>query len=88
MHFEHRPIQSCATRSASTRLDLDILTSPSFPAPPPTSFETEGDGDISVNVNKTIPPEKISLQYRETREYVSGSEDSRYEITYRYNRVA
>jgi hypothetical protein len=69
-------------------IDLDRLTSASFPAPPPTSFETEGDGGISVNVNKTIPPEKLPLQYRETREYVSSTEDSRYEITYRYNRVA
>ncbi|MCL4851451.1 MAG: hypothetical protein KJZ78_08695, partial [Bryobacteraceae bacterium] len=66
--------------------DLDRLTSASFPAPPPSTFETEGDGEISVNVNKTVPPEKVPLQYRETREYVSGTEDSRYEITYRYNR--
>jgi hypothetical protein len=69
-------------------VDLDILTSASYPAPPPTSFETEGAGDITVNVNKTVPPEKIPLQYRETREYVSSDEDSRYEITYRFNRVA
>lgn len=68
--------------------DLDRLTSASFPAPPPSTFETEGDGEISVNVNKTVPPEKVPLQYRETREYVSGTEDSRYEITYRYNRIA
>lgn len=69
-------------------IDLDRLTSASFPAPPSSTFETEGDGGISVNVNKTIPPEKVPLQYRETREYVSSTEDSRYEITYRYNRVA
>jgi hypothetical protein len=69
-------------------VDLDQLTSASFPAPPPVSFETEGDGGISVNVNKTVPPEKLPLQYRETREYVSSTEESRYEITYRYNRVA
>lgn len=69
-------------------IDLDRLTSASFPAPSPTSFETEGDGGISVNINKTIPPEKLPLQYRETREYVSSTEESRYEITYRYNRVA
>lgn len=69
-------------------IDLDALTSAQFPAPPPTTFVTEGEGGISVNVNKTIPPEKIPLQYRETREYVSSSEDSRYEITYRYNRIA
>lgn len=69
-------------------IDLDRLTSASFPAPSPASFESEGDGGISVNVNTTIPPEKLPLQYRETREYVSSTEDSRYEITYRYNRVA
>jgi hypothetical protein len=69
-------------------LDLDRLTSATFPAPPPFSFESEGDGGISVNVNKTIPPDKLPLQYRETREYVSTTEDSRYEITYRFNRVA
>ncbi|MGH9631174.1 MAG: hypothetical protein ACRD7E_22955 [Bryobacteraceae bacterium] len=69
-------------------IDLDRLTSATFPAPPPFSFESEGDGGISVNVNKTIPPEKLPLQYRETREYVSTTEDSRYEITYRFNRLA
>lgn len=68
--------------------DLDRLTSASFPAPPATTFETEGDGGISVNVNTSIPPEKLPLQYRETREYVSTTEDSRYELTYRYNRIA
>ena len=68
--------------------DLDRLTSASFPAPPPLTIVTEGDGGILVNVNKTVPPEKLPLQYRETREYVSRTEDSRYEIGYRYNRVA
>ena len=71
-----------------TVIDLDILTSVDFPAPPGRTFLTEGAGDISVNVNGSIPPEKLPLQYRETREYVSGSEDSRYEITYRFNRTA
>jgi hypothetical protein len=69
-------------------IDLDRLTSANFPAPSPTSFETEGDGDISLNVNKAVPPEKLLLQYRETREYVSRTEESQYEITYRYNRTA
>jgi hypothetical protein len=69
-------------------IDLDRLTSASFPAPPPFSFVSEGEGSISVNVNKTTPPEKLPLQYRETREYVSETEDSRYEILYRFNRVA
>ncbi|MCL4784668.1 MAG: hypothetical protein KJZ70_16665 [Bryobacterales bacterium] len=69
-------------------IDLDRLTNANFPAPPASSFKTEGDGGISVNVNSGIPPEKLPLQYRETREYVSSSEDSRYEIAYRYNRIA
>ena len=71
-----------------TAVDLDILTNANFPAPAPFTFKTEGPGDISVNVSKSIPAEKIPLQYRETREYVSGSEDSRYELSYRYNRTA
>jgi hypothetical protein len=66
--------------------DLANLTSANAPAPDPRTFETE-DG-IVVNVNKTIPPLKLPLEYHETREYVSDDEDSRYEITYRYNRVA
>ena len=68
-------------------VDLDRLTSASFPAPPPFTIVSEGDGGIVVNVNKTIPPEKLPLQYRETREYVSRTEDSHYEIAYRFNRV-
>jgi hypothetical protein len=31
---------------------------------------------------------KLPLEYHETREYVSDDQDSRYEITYRYNRLA
>lgn len=69
-------------------IDLDRLTNANFPPPPPSSFKTEGPGGISVNVNGGIAPEKLPLQYRETREYVSSSEDSRYEIRYRYNRIA
>lgn len=69
-------------------IDLDILTNANFPAPPPRTFVTEGAGGISVNVNSSIPSEKLPLQLRETREYVSSSEDSRYEIIYRFNRVA
>jgi hypothetical protein len=41
-----------------------------------------------VNVNSPFPPLKIPLEYHETREYVSGDQDSRYLITYRFNRVA
>ena len=66
--------------------DLATLTSANAPAPDPRTFETE-DG-IVVNVNKTIPPKKLPLEYHETREYVSDDQDSRYEITYRYSRVA
>jgi hypothetical protein len=41
-----------------------------------------------VNVNKTVPPVKLPLEYHETREYVSDAQDSRYEITYRFSHVA
>ena len=66
--------------------DLAALTSVNAPAPAPASFTTEDD--IVVNVNKTIPPLKLPLEYHETREYVSDDQDSRYELTYRYNRVS
>ena len=67
-------------------IDLATLTSANTPAPDPRTFTTEDD--IVVNVNKTIPPLKLPLEYHETREYVSDDQDSRYEITYRYNHVA
>lgn len=66
-------------------VDLATLTSANAPAPGPSTFTTEHG--IVVNVNKTIPPLKLPLEYRETREYVSDDNDSRYEITYRFNRV-
>jgi len=66
--------------------DLANLTSANSPAPDPRTFSME-DG-IVVNVNKGIPPVKLPLEYHETREYVSDAQESRYEITYRYNRVA
>lgn len=66
--------------------DLFQLTDADFPSPDERSFEA-ADG-IKVIVNGTIPPIKLPLEYHETREYVSDDEDSRYEITYRYNRVA
>jgi hypothetical protein len=34
------------------------------------------------------PLAKIPTQYRERREYISDKEESRYEITLRYNRLA
>jgi hypothetical protein len=67
-------------------VDLATLTSANAPAPDPHTFTAENG--IVVNVNKTIPPLKLPLEYHETREYVSDDEDSRYEITYRFNRVA
>jgi hypothetical protein len=69
-----------------TITDLATLTSANAPAPAPHSFETE-DG-IMVNVNTLITPLKLPLEYHETREYVSSDEDSRYELTYRFNRLA
>ncbi len=62
--------------------DLIELTSASYPLPAAHSFNTERG--IVVNVS---PLEKIQLQYRERREYVSDDQGSRYEITYRINRV-
>jgi hypothetical protein len=66
--------------------DLARLTSANAPAPDPTTFTAENG--IVVNVNKTVPPVKLPLEYHETREYVSDDEDSRYEITYRFSHVA
>jgi hypothetical protein len=66
--------------------DLAMLTSVSLPAPEPRTFTS--DDDIVVNVNKTIPPTKLPFEYLETREYVSDSEDSRYELIYRFSRLA
>ena len=37
---------------------------------------------------RVTPLDKIPGQYRERREYISDDEDSRYEIVFRYNRVA
>jgi hypothetical protein len=64
--------------------DLASLTSANGPVPEPATFKRENG--ITVNVNKTIPPIKGPLEYHETREYVGP--DSRYEITYRYNRTS
>jgi hypothetical protein len=63
--------------------DLVQLTSVNFPLPLPSEH-------ISPQGIKVIvtPLEKTPQQYRERREYVSDDEDSRYEITYRFNRVA
>jgi len=66
--------------------DLAALTSVNAPIPAASSYTTEDD--IVVNINKTIPPLKLPLEYHETREYVSDDQDSRYELTCRYNRVS
>lgn len=66
--------------------ELAALTSANSPPPAATSYETTQG--IEVRVNQTVPPVKIPLQYIETREYVSDDQDSRYEITYRFNRTA
>ena len=66
-----------------TLLDLVERTGASFPMPPPSAFTTEGDIVVTVK-----PLDKRPQQYREAREYASSAEDSRYEITYRFNRVA
>jgi hypothetical protein len=66
--------------------DLATLTSANAPAPDPRTFTA--DNGIVVNVNKTIPPLKLPTEYHKTREYVSDDQDSRYEITYRFGRVA
>lgn len=66
-------------------VDLERLTNANAPIPQPSTHNV--GKQITVNVNKTIVPEKTALQYRETREYVCNDQDSRYELTYRYNRV-
>lgn len=63
--------------------DLVALTSVNFPLPAPSEHIT--GGGIKV---KVTPLEKITHQYRERREYISDDEDSRYEIVFRYNRLA
>jgi len=66
-----------------TIMDLVTLTNANLPLPS-LSSHTSQQG-LRVNVT---PLEKIPTQYRERREYVSNEEESRYEITFRYNRVA
>jgi len=63
--------------------ELVALTSPNFPAPAASTYPTEGGLQV-----KTTPLDKIPQQYRERREYHSEDEDSRYEIIYRFNRLA
>ncbi len=64
-------------------VDLAALTSLNFPLLPVAERTTERDIRI-VTRNQ----EKAAATYRETREYISEDEDSRYEIRFRYNRLA
>lgn len=66
-----------------TNSDLAQLTSVNFPLPAPSEYTTSQGIKVKVT-----PLEKIPQQYREKREYISDDEDSRYEITLRYNRLA
>jgi hypothetical protein len=66
-----------------TNVDLAALTSANFPSPGISKHRTAND--IVVNVQ---PLEKNPQTYLELREYVSTEEESRYEILYRYNRIA
>ena len=63
--------------------DLVELTNVDVPLPA-ASEHTTPQG-IRVRVT---PLDKIPGQYRERREYISDDEDSRYEIVFRFNRVA
>jgi hypothetical protein len=66
-----------------TTVDLVALTSVNFPSPPFSNHRTAKD--IVVNVT---PQVKRTQEYKELREYVSTEEESRYDIVYRYNRIA
>ena len=63
--------------------DLVELTSVNFALPPASEHVTPQG--IRVRVT---PLGKIPGQYRERREYISDDEDSRYEIVFRYTRLA
>lgn len=64
----------------------DLAKFTSFSLPPPEGRSFTSSDSITVNVNKTIPPKKLPFHYLETREYVG--KDSRYEIIYRFHRLA
>jgi hypothetical protein len=66
-----------------TTLDLVGLTNANLPLPS-SSAHTSQQG-IKVTVT---PLEKSPNQYRERRDYRSDDEDSIYQITFRYNRIA
>ena len=63
--------------------DLVELTSENFALPAPSEHITPQGIKVKVT-----PLDKSPGQYRERREYISEDEDSRYEIVFRYNRLA
>jgi hypothetical protein len=66
-----------------TTLDLAALTNANLPLPSPSNHTSQQGIKVTV-----APLEKIPNQYRERRDYRSDDEDSIYQITFRYNRVA
>ena len=62
--------------------DLFVLTSGSFPSPPPQLYVT--DQSIKVDVEAV---EKSASDYLERRKYRCDDEDSEYHVTLRYTRV-
>ena len=62
---------------------LAQLTSPDFPAPDSESYTSAQGIDVQRQAL-----EKLPTQYREQRDYHSSDEDSRYQLTLRFNRVA
>jgi hypothetical protein len=66
-----------------TSVDLAALTSVNFPSPDRSRRTTINGIEVSVT-----PLRKRPQEYRELREHFSSDEDSRYEIFYRYNRIA
>lgn len=68
---------------ALTTVDLAALTDGNLPAPNIAPFTTSGGIEVKVT-----PLDKSPSKYRERREYISDEEGSRYEIVYRYDRVA
>jgi hypothetical protein len=63
--------------------DLVELTSVDVALPPASEHITPQGIKVKVT-----PLGKLPGQYRERREYISDDEDSRYEIVFRYNRLA
>jgi len=66
-----------------TMVDLAALTNANVPLPSPSNHTSQQGIKVTV-----APLEKIPNQYRERRDYRSDDEDSIYQITFRYNRVA